>query len=387
MLRAAGRRAGVVTTVGARIGGVEAYTGLHVTTSDPEDVQRYLAEMVRAGCDTAILESTSHGLAQYRVDAVAFDVAVFTNVTREALDYHGTFQAYVDAKARLFEMLLNAPQKEIVKTGVMNADDPSYPRFLAVGVPRVVTFGLQQPADFRATSVWSTPSGTVSLDAETPAGAVRFDSSLVGTFNAANILAAAGAAHALGCPPAAWQAGAATVGTVPGRMESIRAGQQFAAYVDFAHTPNGLRVALEAARQLAGPARVLVVFGCAGLRDAGKRELMGAVAGELADVIVLTAEDPRTETIDQINDAIARGVDASGDRRQLLLRVDDRMEAIRTAVTAARSGDVVLVCGKGHEQSMCFGETEYPWDDRVALRAALAGERYGDLPTSVESPA
>ncbi len=385
MLAAAGRRPGLVTTVTARIAGAEADTGLHVTTPEPEELQRYLAQMVASGCDTAIVETTSHGLAQHRVDAVAFDVAVFTNITREALDYHQTFEAYLTAKSRLFEMLTETPAKPgQIRTAVLNADDPAYQRLAAIPVPRIITYGIDEPADFRAERVSSDPAGGIVVAAQTPAGPAQWRSPLVGAFNAANLLAAAAAAHALGCPPESWTAGAAAVSGVPGRMEIVNTNGEFTAIVDFAHTPNGLRAALEASRELAGSGgRVVAVFGCAGLRDPGKREPMGRTAGELADVIVLTSEDPRTEDPARIAAQIRRGVMAAGPRDPESLTVlPDRMEAIRRAVELARPGDVVLVCGKGHERSMCFGDVEYPWDDRSALRAALSGEAYGALPTA-----
>jgi UDP-N-acetylmuramoyl-L-alanyl-D-glutamate--2,6-diaminopimelate ligase len=182
--------------------------------------------------------------------------------------------------------------------------------------------------------------------------------------------------------------GVDAVAGIPGRMEAIDEGQDFAAIVDFAHTPNALTNALSTAHELVGPTgRVLAVFGCAGLRDPGKRRVMGRHAGELADFTYITAEDPRTEDLQAIMAEVAEGVEQAGGREHVDFScVPDRFEAIRMACGAARPADVVIVCGKGHEQSMCFGDTEYAWDDRDAVRAALRGDRYGELPTATVGP-
>jgi UDP-N-acetylmuramoyl-L-alanyl-D-glutamate--2,6-diaminopimelate ligase len=382
MLLAAGRTTGVVTTVGARFAGTEHETGLHVTTPEPEELQAYLAEMAASAVEIAIVETTSHGLAQHRVGAVDFDVAVLTNITPEALEYHGSFDAYVAAKALLIESLLSGRRVHgQAKTAVLNRDDPSFARLASIPVERLVTYGTGDDADFRLISAHS-DAGGLDITADTPAGQMRLRSPLLGVFNVANIMASCGAAYALGCGPDAWLAGASAVGGVPGRMERVDAGQAFLALVDFAHTPNGLAAALESARLLAGSGRVIAVFGCAGLRDTDKRPAMGEVAARLADYFVLTAEDPRTEDLALILDQIASGASKAGalEGRQFQ-KVPDRMEALRAAASAARPGDVVIVCGKGHEQSMAFGDAEYPWDDRLALRAALTGAAYGELPT------
>ncbi len=216
----------------------------------------------------------------------------------------------------------------------------------------------------------------------TPAGEAVIETPLVGAYNVSNILAAAAVGAALDLPLAAIAAGIAAVRGVPGRMERIEAGQDFLAVVDFAHTPNALAQALKTAREMAD-GRVIVVFGCAGLRDREKRTLMGRIAGELADVVVLTAEDPRTESLEEILAASAAAAQETGKREGMdLFRVPDRGEAILRACQLACPGDLVIACGKGHEQSMCFGTTEYPWDDREAMRRALRGETLDALPTA-----
>jgi UDP-N-acetylmuramoyl-L-alanyl-D-glutamate--2,6-diaminopimelate ligase len=384
ILSAAGRRAGLVTTVGAHLGTDTMDTGLHTTTPEAEEVQAFLADMVEADMEVAVLEVTSHGLHQHRVSHVAFDVAAITNITHEALEYHESMAAYRAAKARLFHLLSETTQKEgSPRAAVLNLADASYQLLAAIEVARQWTYSAVGEADFSATGIDHGPAG-LAFTARTPAGELGVASPLLGYYNVANILAAMAVAHALGAPPEAWARGVARTRGIPGRMEIVDEGQPFLALVDFAHTPNALRHALDTARELLKPAgRLIAVFGSAGLRDRAKREMMGAAAGEMADLTIVTAEDPRTEPIEDINAAIAYGLRQAGAREGEEYRcIPDRFAAIEAACAEARPSDVVIVLGKGHEQSMCFGETEYPWDDRAALCAALRGEAYGNLPTA-----
>jgi UDP-N-acetylmuramoyl-L-alanyl-D-glutamate--2,6-diaminopimelate ligase len=398
MLRAAGIKAGMVSTVSAQIGDQSYDTGLHTTTPVAGEVQHYLAQMVEAGTTHAVLESTSHGLAQRRLAGCDFDVAVVTNITHEHLDYHGSWEAYREAKAQLFRGLMTAYRKaDQPKIAVLNRQDPGAFDYLReIPVDRRVTYAIRD-VDFDAVGtapsaaepeviaeeVRFTPQG-LAFTLRSAWGDGEFRSPLVGAFNVSNILAAASAALALDLPFAAVVQGVSAVQGVPGRMERIDEGQPFLAIVDFAHTPNALRRALETGRQMAGPGgRVIAVLGCAGLRDRAKRRMMGDVAGELADLTVVTAEDPRTESLAAIMAETALGLEAFGRREGVdYWRVPDRGAAMRRAVDMARPGDVILACGKGHEQSMCFGECEYPWDDREALRRALRGQTLDTLPTA-----
>ena len=382
ILRAAGLNTGLVTTVAARIGGEEIDTGLHTTTPDPPDLQRYLARMVETGATHAVLEVTSHGLAQHRVAGCDFDVAVVTNITHEHLDFHGTLEAYQEAKARLFKGLATSFRKPgVPKVAVLNRDDGSFEYLSPIPADRQVTYSVGGAADVVACDVVYRPDAT-RFTIRLPEGEVEIETPLVGAYNVSNVLAAAATAVALDLGPEAIVEGVAAVRGVPGRMERIDEGQDFLAIVDFAHTPNALAQALRTARQMA-EGRVIVVFGCAGLRDREKRPWMGRIAAELADVVVLTAEDPRTEDLDEIIGASAAAAQEAGKREGMdLFRVPDRGEAIRLACQMARTGDVVIACGKGHEQSMCFGTTEYPWDDREAMRRALRGETLDTLPTA-----
>ena len=370
ILTAAGLNAGMISTVNAVIGGQTYDTGLHTTTPDAPDVQKYLALMVEAGQTHCVLETTSHGLAQRRVDACEFDIGVVTNITHEHLDFHGSFEVYRAAKARLFEMVATSTRKGLPKTAVLNADDPSYEFLRGIRADVELSYGMATCALVSTLEVAHKP-GITRFVAVTPAGRIPLETYLVGEHNVMNVLAAVSVGLALKLPVEAIQRGVKALRAVPGRWERIDEGQDILAMVDFAHTPNALERVLQTARRMT-EGQVIVVFGSAGLRDVDKRGLMGHVAGRLADKVIITAEDPRTESLEDISAAIAEGVTAEGRKEgQDFWRIGDRAEAIRFAVKLARTGDVVLSCGKGHEQSMCFGATEYPWDDRQAMRTAL----------------
>lgn len=382
ILRAAGLRVGLVSTVNAVIGEGVLDTGFHVTTPDAHEVQRYLAMMVNAGLTHAILETTSHGWAQHRVDACEFDIGVVTNITHEHLDEHGSYENYRAAKARLFQSLAETPAKEQgnPRLAVLNRDDDSYSYLRDVvsklSLIRSIGYGLELTADVRAEAIEYLPQG-MRFEVVGKEFRQRVVTPLAGEFNIANMLAALTAAiYGLGIAPAVAARGVASLDGVPGRMERVDLGQSFTAIVDFAHTPNALRAALATARRMTDR-RVIVIFGSAGLRDKEKRRMMAEVAAELADIAILTAEDPRTESLADILAEMALGAcNRGGVEGRTFFRVPDRREAIRLGVRLARDGDIVIACGKGHEQSMCFGTIEYPWDDRIALRAAIA-ERLG----------
>lgn len=390
ILKTAGLRSGMISTVNAVIGDLVLDTGFHVTTPDATDVQRYLAMMAAGGTTHVILEATSHGLAQYRVEACDFDIAVVTNISHEHLDYHGSYEEYRAAKARLFTQLERSAPKgqQIPRTGILNRDDISYEYLTGLTPVDQLSYGLHPQADVRASEVESTRVGS-AFRVSGQGFNLMVKTGLVGEYNISNCLAAiASAVGVLRLEPEAAQIGIATFEGVPGRMEVIDLGQDFTAIVDFAHTPNALRRALETTRQMTD-GKVIAVFGSAGLRDRAKRRMMAEVAGELADVSILTAEDPRTESTQSILEEMAGGVESRGGIEGVnYWRVQDRGNAIRMAVSMAQPGDLVIACGKGHEQSMCFGVHEYAWDDRVAMRAALAehlhkpGPAMPYLPTS-----
>jgi UDP-N-acetylmuramoyl-L-alanyl-D-glutamate--2,6-diaminopimelate ligase len=385
ILKAAGIRVGMISTVNAVIGDETIPIGLHVTTPPAPEVQMYLRRMVDAGLTHCVLETTSHGLAQGRVRGVDYDVAVLTNVTHEHLDFHGSFENYRAAKGLLFQSLSESFRKPGVdKISVVNLDDASAPYFLKFPADRKLTYSLDKPseADFAA-QVEMRP-GEMRVDIRhRNQPFIRVRTAMVGVYNAQNILAAAAATWTLVAHPSRTiKAGIRAMPPVPGRMERIDEGQDFTAIVDFAHTPNALRRALETARQMTN-GRLIAVFGSAGLRDREKRRLMAEVSAELADTSVFTAEDPRTESLDAILQAMAEGaISKGGVEGKSFYRVPDRGEAIAFACSLARPGDLVIACGKGHEQSMAFGTIEYPWDDRDAMRAALRGNPLRTLPTA-----
>jgi UDP-N-acetylmuramoyl-L-alanyl-D-glutamate--2,6-diaminopimelate ligase len=372
ILMQAGLWAGMVSTVNAVIGAEVLDTGFHVTTPEAPDVQRYLSRMVAAGLTHVVLEATSHGLAQGRVTACEFDIGVVTNITHEHLDYHGSYNAYRAAKAILFKELSVTHIKPggNPRLAVLNREDQSYDYLHAATEVRQVSYGLPG-ADVYAEDVHHAPDG-LHFTAVGPNFRTAVHSNLVGAFNVSNILAAISATVVgLNIDPEVAAQGVAALAAIPGRMESIQVGQDFLALVDFAHTPNALQNALQAARGMTG-GRVIAVFGSAGLRDRMKRRLMAEVSHDLADITFLTAEDPRTESLDAILEEMVAAIRAKGAvEGESFFRIRDRGEAILQAVHIARPGDIVIACGKGHEQSMCFGETEYPWDDRTAMRAAL----------------
>jgi UDP-N-acetylmuramoyl-L-alanyl-D-glutamate--2,6-diaminopimelate ligase len=266
---------------------------------------------------------------------------------------------------------------------ILNRDDDSYRYLSPLPADHQVVYGITQPADVTVSDIRFAPDRTHFV-LHTPTGTVPIETAFVGAYNVSNVLAAASTGIALGIELDSIRAGVAALQAIPGRMERIKEGQDFLAIVDFAHTPNALQRALETARTMTSDGgQVIAVFGCAGLRDREKRTMMGHIAGETADLVVITAEDPRTESLDEIIAESVVAATTKGKREGVdLWRVRDRGEAILLACEMARSGDVVISCGKGHEQSMCFGTTEYPWDDREAMRRALHGKTLDTLPTA-----
>lgn len=382
ILRQAGLAAGIISTVNAVIGDEVLDTGLHVTTPEAPEVQGYLARMLAAGLSHVVVEATSHGLAQDRVAGCEFDIAAVTNVTHEHLDYHGSYQAYLEAKSRLFTGLVETSPKPQgnYRVGVLNRDDASYAYLSQLSGFRQLTYSLQAGADLWTDDVQQDWEG-MRFKVHSQAEFFEIKTSLVGAYNISNCLAAIGVTRgALALPVEVIQAGIAAMAGVPGRWERIDLGQDFTAIVDFAHTPNALKRVLQTVREIVqgqpGPkikGRVIAVFGSAGLRDREKRRMMAETSADLADLTILTAEDPRTESLEGILAEMAAGaISHRGVEGKTFWCMPDRGEALRLAIRMAQPGDLVIACGKGHEQSMCFGEIEYPWDDRTALRAALA---------------
>jgi len=349
----AGRSASI-GTLGVLIGseGIAQPGGAGLTTPGPIELQRVLRSLVDAGVTIVAMEVSSHSLDQRRVDGLTFAVAAFTNLTRDHLDYHGTMEAYVAAKARLTEYL--APGGTVV----LNADDDAWDRLASL--PRRVRFSLAgKEADVRAAGVRYTPRGSEwTLEAADTAARVTLP--LVGDFNVANALGAAASAWALGMPAEVIARRLSSLPQVPGRLERIH--ERPTVLRDYAHTPDALERALTAVRPFAEK-RLLVVFGCGGDRDRGKRPQMGAIAERLADHVIVTSDNPRTEDPDRIIDDIEAGMRARNHER-----ITDRHDAIARALTIASPGDVVVLAGKGHETYQIRGTIAYPFDEREIVR-------------------
>ncbi|OGO51059.1 MAG: hypothetical protein A2148_10805 [Chloroflexi bacterium RBG_16_68_14] len=373
LLESAGRPAGFMSSVAFSASGrSEArLNDTHMTTLEAPEIQAQLAAMVEAGRRYAVLEASSHGLALHRVDECAFDVAVFTTLSSDHLDFHGTLEEYREAKGRLFRMLDESPRKDVSKAAVLNADDPASAYFRSLTRAPSVTYAIDAPADVRAESVEA--QGLASrFRLATPAGSGDVSVRLAGRYNVSNCLAAAAVGLSQGLSLDEIVRGLETFPGVPARLEPIEAGQPFRVVVDIASTPEALRRVLEVLRP-ATEGRLWAVFGCAGERDPGRRDGMGRVAGELADFTVLTNEDPRRENPDAIIEAIAAGLRQAGreDERDFV-RVPDRREALRYAFQRAQPGDTVLLAGKGTEPSIIIGREHVPWDERRVARELLA---------------
>lgn len=391
VLKTANYPVSMISTVKAVIGEKEYDTGLHVTNPDTFELQKLITKAVTSRSKYLILETTSHGLTQYRNLGANINIGVITNIAHEHLDYHKTMRNYILAKAKIFNG---------VKYSVLNRDDRNFRVLKNLSQGRLVTFSLTKTADF-------TPK------------TFPFRSHLFGDYNKSNCLAAISVAKILGIEDATIRRGIISFPGVSGRMEEIKKYYpNFRVFIDFAHKPNALESVLIAAKKLA-KGRIIVMFGSAGLRDSTKRPIMGEIAGRLADITILTAEDPRTESLNKIINQIAKGLNkagvveiesrnhksifdkeslslysstrllagrsfisssqpsASNNSKHYFLKIPDRKKAIHFAILKlARKGDVLLFCGKGHEKSMSYGTTEYPWNEKEQIIKAL-DKRYG----------
>ncbi len=366
LLRARGMRTGVVGTIQYRVGDETVQAGQ--TTPEAVELQGLLARMVGAGVKGVAMEVSSHALALHRVDGIDFDVAVFTNLTQDHLDFHGTLEAYGRAKRRLFELLGGSPKPG--RRAVINLDDPAGHSMVEGLELRILTYGLRPAAQVRPVEHASTLDG-IRMAIETPAGRLTLASPLIGEHNLMNLLAACAVGVALGIEPSVIGSALATVPAVPGRFERVEAGQPFLVVVDYAHTPDALRRVLETARKL-GRGRLGVVFGCGGDRDRGKRPLMGAIAARLADRVWVTSDNPRSEDPLAIIDEIVAGVSDVWPALDRCAMIPDRRAAIGAALDWACPGDLLVIAGKGHETYQIIGREVLPFDDRVVVRQILS---------------
>ncbi|MBI5814486.1 MAG: UDP-N-acetylmuramoyl-L-alanyl-D-glutamate--2,6-diaminopimelate ligase [Nitrospinae bacterium] len=367
VMNAAGRACGKIGTIGYDSGGKTI--PLDNTTPECLDVQRILRQMKDGGAVCCAMEVSSHALEQGRVNGVRFSTAVFTNLTQDHLDYHGSMEKYFEAKARLFAEL--SP-----RTAVINMDDPYGRRLVKMTSAPVITYGLSPEADVRAEDVTVSVDG-VAMTLKTPSESIAVRSNLTGRHNVYNLLAAAAAACAEKVSLSSFAQGAAALACVPGRFERVDAGQPFAVIVDYAHTPDALEKTLTTARSLA-EGKIITVFGCGGDRDRKKRPLMGRAAWTLSDHVVVTSDNPRTEDPEKIIEEILGGINREENRAGALEVIPDRREAIRAAARAAREGDLLLIAGKGHEDYQIVGRVKSHFDDREEARKAVM-EAYGKV--------
>jgi UDP-N-acetylmuramoyl-L-alanyl-D-glutamate--2,6-diaminopimelate ligase len=338
ILKAAGIKAGLLTTVSAVIGGEEIETGLHTTNPDPSLLQPILKKAVGQGATHMILEVTSHGLDQNRVWGCNFQIGVLTNITHEHLDYHGSFKKYREAKAKL--MLTT-------QYSILNKDDSSYEWFKNRCKGKVI------------------PYGGTRLKEISPA--------LAGDYNKHNIAAAEAVCRILGIKQDVVARVIKEFRGVPGRREEVNLGQKFKVYVDFAHTPNALEAVLtQLKKELSKGKKLILVSGATGERDKEKRPMMGEIAARLADIMIITSDDTRSENQDEIAAQIFSGIPKTQLKDDKVFKENDRKKAIEMAIKMAKAGDIILLAGKGHEKTILLGKTEYPWSDAEVVRKLLS---------------
>ncbi|MCG8351826.1 MAG: UDP-N-acetylmuramoyl-L-alanyl-D-glutamate--2,6-diaminopimelate ligase [Chloroflexales bacterium] len=392
VLEGGGYCTGMISTVDFKVAARRWPNKTRQSTPEALEVQALLHEMLEAGCDYAVLEATSHALSASwnRLGHCDFDVAVFLNLSHEHLDFHGTFEQYRRDKSRLFEMLgegLNREEATVqpslvtprrAKVAIVNADDPNH-RFFLDAAPkqaRRLTYAIAAPADVRAQDITATPNGT-ALQVTTPWGESPLRLHMPGGFNVLNALAALSVALTQDVPLERAIAALEQIDGIRGRMERIDAGQPFSVIVDYAHSPASFEQVLGMLRPLT-QGRLIAVFGSAGERDRTKRPLQGAIAARYCDFLVLTDEDPRGEDRMVIITEIAAGVEQAGKSiKRDYLPIPDRAAAIRTALAAARPGDLVLLLGKGHEGNIIYADHTLHWDEMAEARAALREIGYG----------
>lgn len=353
-------RASLISTVNASIAGKTYDTGFHVTTPSAWSTQKFLKRMKESTTDYGVLEITSHALDQNRVWGVDFDIGVLTNVSHEHLDYHGTYQEYIKAKSKLFKHS---------RVSVLNRDDRSFVHVSPYVKGRVVTYGLGKEADVFAKNIQMSAKG-LKFECVTTDGSFELKSKLIGEFNVYNILASVSVAKILNISNERIKEALEDFEGVAGRMERLETDRDFDVIIDFAHTPNAMESILKTIRKIS-KGKVIVCFGAAAERDIEKRPMMGRIAGKLADLVILTNEDPRFEDPNKILTDIAKGVVRSGGvLNKTFWMVEDRAKAIKLALSKARNSDTVLILGKGHEKSMSIKGTEYPWSDKdIAMKA------------------
>ena len=379
ILAAADKPAAVLGTISYRFGSTTIQAS-H-TTPESTELQRAFRELADAGARSFVMEVSSHALEQKRVDGCHFDVGIFSNLTRDHLDYHVTMESYLEAKCRLFSDLLRPSKEKPRRRAVINMDDPYGEEIVRRCACPVVTFGIKGRCDVRPADVTSSVNG-IRATLITPTGEIGFESRLLGSFNLSNILAAAAAGVALDLPLQALKYGIENHTTVPGRMERVENQRGVTCLVDYAHTGDALENVLATLKKIAG-ARIITLFGCGGDRDNGKRPIMGRIAATMSDLAIVTSDNPRTENPAAILKQIRDGITPLGLREYLpdelgdgfaengFTMVENRHEAIRLAIRLSRPGDIVLLAGKGHEDYQIIGTVKHHFDDREEAVAAF----------------
>jgi UDP-N-acetylmuramoyl-L-alanyl-D-glutamate--2,6-diaminopimelate ligase len=380
ILAAADMPAAVLGTISYRFGTTQIEAS-H-TTPESTELQAAFRQLADAGARAFVMEVSSHALEQKRVDGCHFDVGVFSNLTRDHLDYHKTMESYLESKQRLFSDLLRPTADKPLRRAAINMDDPYGAAIAGRAACQVITYGVEYRGDVQAVEVSSTVNG-LSGTLATPKGTVTFTSRLMGRFNLSNILAAASAGIALDLPLAAIKAGIEGHTTVPGRMERVDNSRGVTLLVDYAHTGDALENVLSTLKELA-TARIITVFGCGGDRDPGKRPIMGRTAVQMSDLAIVTSDNPRTEDPHDILTQVKVGITPLGIREYTFEQLsggfsekgfvilENRHAAIRLAVLLARPGDIVLLAGKGHEDYQIIGRTKHHFDDREEAAQAFA---------------
>ncbi len=377
ILETAGHKVGLATTVNFWDGKRKLVNETKMTTQSPFTLQKLLRQMVANKCEYAVIETSSHALAQHRTWGIFYDVAVFTNLTQDHFDYHNSFEEYREAKAKLFrELSTSQPTGSIPKIAVLNVDDPSWKYFDQYPANKKVYFTLSSADELvdkknvvAANNIDISPAGN-RFTIDTPVGEIGINSKLVGAFNIQNSLAAAGAALALRVPLEIIKRGLESIDTIPGRMEKIEAGQSFDVIADYAHTPDSFTQVFSTVEKFT-EGRIIAVFGAAGDRDKSKRPILGKIAGEYADILVLTEEDPGSEDPAKIIEQIKTGIPANFGEGENMFTILDRKEAVRKAFEMAQPTDTVLLLALGAQTVMAKKEGVVPYDERQYAKSVL----------------
>lgn len=367
VLSASGLKTGLIGTIHNRIG--DRILPVNNTTPESLDLQILLSEMLADGVNVCVMEVSSHALALHRVDGCEIDVAVFTNLTQDHLDFHENMKEYLETKLKLFSSPAGCGTKSGNKYAVINADDNKATDIVKASSRYVYTYGVNCPADVWAENI-VVKAGGVNFTVQGKWGSCPLNLKITGLFNVYNTLAAFTTTAAMGVPVEVIKNSLEAIKGVSGRFELVDSGQDFTVIVDYAHTPDGLENVLKTARQITG-SQLITVFGCGGDRDRKKRPLMGRIAAEYSDFAVITSDNPRTENPLQIIEEVEEGVKLAAEKNKYIV-IPDRQKAIRTAIGRAKREDVVLIAGKGHEDYQIIGTQRFPFNDQLEVLAALA---------------